>query len=106
MSHPLIVDHIQVPPQALFAKDHIVGLCKPHSDEVEEEVNWRVVHRTVKYAGGKGGVPADRIVVIDYQDLADDSTHVREFEDMDAWLWVELPRAEAEPPVHASAEAA
>lgn len=100
-------DRIQVPPQALFAHDHIIGLCEPGSDDIAQEVNWRVLHRTVKYVGSGGGVPAGRVVVIDYEDLATEGgTGVHEFEDMDAWLWVELPRAGAEPPVFATSEAA
>lgn len=104
MDHPL-TDRIQVPPQALFARDHIIGLCEPSSDEITQEVNWRIEKLTVKYVGG--ATPASRVVVIEYEDLdADGVAGVHEFDDMNAWLWVVLPRAEAESPNHTISEAA
>lgn len=97
------IDRVQIPPQALLAHDHIVGLCEPGVEEITQEVNWRVRHRTVKYVGAN--IPADRVVVVDYEDLDSGETGIHEFTDMTAWLWVMTPRAEAEPPVHATAGA-
>jgi hypothetical protein len=92
MSYPL-ADRIAIPPQALLGHDHILGPVQEGTDDVGEEMGWRISHPTIKYVPAGGEAPG-RIVVVDYE-AADGSTGRHEFTDMRQFLWVALPRSEA-----------